>query len=190
MLGTDQPQHHRSAPQPVDTYPCPGNICPGSEKLWTVPHPDTTPIYTPETYTPAGNIGRLIVDVASMLTRAIDRRAHELGLTGPQWVMLMRIANGMGHTAAELCRTIGYDSGSMTRMLDRLVEQGLIRRDRSEDDRRVVHLSLTEAGQALRPRLTPIAIEVLNDHLEGFSAEDVACLTGYLQRLLANGATE
>jgi DNA-binding MarR family transcriptional regulator len=150
----------------------------------------TVPIYTPETYTPAGNIGRLVVDAASMLTRAIDRRARELGLTGPQWVMLMRIANGMGHTAAELCRTIGYDSGSMTRMLDRLVDQGLIRRDRSDEDRRVVRLSLTAAGEALHPRLSPVAIEVLNDHLAGFTAADVACLTGLLQRLLANGAAE
>jgi DNA-binding MarR family transcriptional regulator len=75
-------------------------------------------------------------------------------------------------------------------MLDRLVEQGLIRRDRSEEDRRIVRLSLTEAGNALRPRLSPIAIEVLNDHLRGFTTDDVACLTGYLQRLLANGAIE
>ncbi len=148
------------------------------------------PIYTPDTYTPTGNIGRLVVDVASMLTRALDHRARKLGLTGPQWVMLMRIANGPGQTAAELCRAIGYDSGSMTRMLDRLVEQGLIRRDRSDEDRRIIRLSLTEAGHALRPRLTPVAIEVLNDHLEGFTADDVTCLAGYLRRLLANGATE
>nr|WP_294510284.1 MarR family winged helix-turn-helix transcriptional regulator [uncultured Rhodopila sp.] len=150
----------------------------------------TAPVYTPDTYTPAGSIGRLIIDAASMLSRAIDRRARELGLTGPQWVMLMRIANGMGSTAAELCRTIGYDSGSMTRMLDRLVELGLIRRDRSEDDRRVVRLALTEAGEALRPRLSPVAIEVLNQHLQGFAPEEVTTLTSYLQRLLANGATE
>jgi DNA-binding MarR family transcriptional regulator len=150
---------------------------------------ETAPIYTAETYTPAGNIGRLVVDVATMLTRAIDRRAREVGLTGPQWIMVMRIANGMGHTAAELCHSIGYDSGSMTRMLDRLVDLGLIRRDRSEADRRIVRLSLTEAGQALRPRLSPVAIEVLNDHLDGFTAEEVACLSGFLERLLGNGAT-
>jgi DNA-binding MarR family transcriptional regulator len=150
----------------------------------------TAAIYTPETYTPAGSIGRLIADAAAMLSRAIDRRAQEVGLTGPQWVMLMRIAHGMGSTAAELCRTIGYDSGSMTRMLDRLVDQGLIRRDRSDEDRRIIHLSLTEAGEALRPRLSPVAIEVLNQHLQGFSAEEVATLTSLLHRLLANGAPE
>jgi DNA-binding MarR family transcriptional regulator len=160
-------------------------------KAHPVPNADTTtPIYTPETYTPAGSIGRLIVDAAAMLSRAIDRRARALGLTGPQWVMLIRIANGMGSTAAELCRTIGYDSGSMTRMLDRLVDQGLIRRDRSDEDRRIVRLSLTDAGEALRPRLGPVAIEVLNQHLQGFTPEEVATLTGYLQRLLANGASE
>nr|WP_294524216.1 MarR family winged helix-turn-helix transcriptional regulator [uncultured Rhodopila sp.] len=149
-----------------------------------------TPIYASETYTPVGSIGRLIADAAAMLSRAIDRRAREVGLTGPQWVMLMRIAHGMGSTAAELCRTIGYDSGSMTRMLDRLVDQGLIRRDRSDEDRRIIHLSLTEAGEALRPRLSPVAVEVLNQHLRGFTAEEAATLTNLLQRLLANGAPE
>ena len=147
-----------------------------------------TPIYAPETYTPVGSIGRLIADAAAMLSRAIDRRAREVGLTGPQWVMLMRIAHGMGSTAAELCRTIGYDSGSMTRMLDRLVDQGLIRRDRSDADRRIIRLSLTEAGEALRPRLSPVAVEVLNQHLQGFTTEEAATLTNLLQRLLANGA--
>jgi DNA-binding MarR family transcriptional regulator len=150
----------------------------------------TASIYSPETYTPASSIGRLIADSAAMLSRAIDRRAREVGLTGPQWVMLMRIAHGMGSTAAELCRSIGYDSGSMTRMLDRLVDQGLIRRDRSEEDRRIVRLSLTEAGEALRPGLSPVAVEVLNQHLQGFTAEEVATLTSLLRRLLANGAPD
>jgi DNA-binding MarR family transcriptional regulator len=78
----------------------------------------------------------------------------------------------------------------MTRMLDRLVDQGLIRRDRSDEDRRIIHLSLTEAGEALRPRLSPVAVEVLNQHLQGFTAEEAATLTNLLQRLLANGAPE
>ena len=67
----------------------------------------TAPIYTPETYTPAGSIGRLVAGAAAMLSRAIDRRAHEVSLTGPQWMMLMRIGHGMGST--EMCRTIGND---------------------------------------------------------------------------------
>ncbi len=151
---------------------------------------DSPPIYTTETYTPVSNVGRSLIDAATLLAGAIDQGAKQVGISGPQWVVLMRIASGVGSSAAELCRRIGYDSGSMTRMLDRLVGLGLIRRDRSDDDRRVVRLSLTEAGQAMYPRLRPIAIDVLNRHLAGFTPSEVDQLMDFLHRILKNGGTK
>lgn len=142
--------------------------------------------YTTETYTPVANIGRHLADVAVMLARAVDQRAKRLGITGPQWVVLMRISSGVGNTASELCRSFGQDSGAMTRMLDRLEGQGLIQRERSEEDRRVVRLSLTEAGRALYPSLRPIAIDVLNHALAGFTAQEVDLFMGFLIRVLKN----
>lgn len=133
------------------------------------------------------NVGRLMADVVAMLDRAIDVRAKRIGITGPQWVVLMRIACGSGGTAAELCRSIGYDSGSMTRMLDRLVALDLVRRERSDRDRRIVRLSLTKAGGRLFKDLRPIAVDVLERHLRGFSAGEVEQLTGFLFRMLRNG---
>ncbi|WP_313412151.1 MarR family winged helix-turn-helix transcriptional regulator [Rhodospirillum rubrum] len=103
--------------------------------------------------------------------------------------MLVRIASGVDTSAAELCRTIGYDSGSMTRMLDRLEKRGLIYRRRSIEDRRVVRLSLTDLGKELYPQLTPIAIETLNHVLKGFTPEEADILMGLLDRILANANT-
>ncbi|PKU24809.1 MarR family winged helix-turn-helix transcriptional regulator [Telmatospirillum siberiense] len=133
------------------------------------------------------NVGRLLADVVAMLDRSIDVRAKKIGISGPQWVVLMRIASGAGGTAAELCRAIGYDSGSMTRMLDRLVNLDLIRRERCDRDRRVVRLFLTETGKKLYKDLRPIAVDVLGEHLEGFSHQEIGQLTGFLQRILRNG---
>lgn len=137
--------------------------------------------------TPRTNLGRLLADVVAMLDRAIDARAREIGITGPQWVVLIRIGGGMGDTAAKLCRSIGYDSGSMTRMLDRLEKLALIRRDRSRSDRRIVQLALTEQGKRFYQELQPIARDVLGDHLGDFSDEEVVLLTGLLTRMLKNG---
>ena len=109
-----------------------------------------------------------------------------MGITGAQWVILMRIARGCATTAAELCRFGHCDTGSMTRMLDRLEEKGLIRRVPSSRDRRITHLELTEAGQDLLPHLPPVAVKVLNAHLKGFSRTELDQLKGFLNRIRAN----
>jgi len=151
------------------------------------PLPDQDePLYTPENYHPEDSIGRLIADVSGRLLVAFDDETADMGITGAQWVILMRIAGGCGSTAAELCRFSRYDTGSMTRMLDRLEEKDLIRRVRSSTDRRIIHLELTEAGQDLYTLLPPVAIKVLNAHLKGFSREELDLLKGFLNRMRAN----
>ena len=63
--------------------------------------------------------------------------------------MLIIVTQYEVDTPAELCRYLGLDSGSMTRMLDRLEQKGLILRNRCPDDRRQVRLGLTADGQRL-----------------------------------------
>jgi len=150
------------------------------------PIPETPPLYTAENYQPEDSLGRLIADVSGRLLAAFDDEMTGLGITGAQWVILMRIANGCASTAAELCRFSRYDTGSMTRMLDRLEEKGLVRRVRSHKDRRVIHLELTEAGRDLYPLLPPVAIKVLNAHLKGFTRDELDLLKSFLNRMRAN----
>ncbi|CCG41995.1 MarR family winged helix-turn-helix transcriptional regulator [Magnetospirillum molischianum] len=150
----------------------------------------SSPLYTEENYTPARNIARQLIDIATELRASVDRQASALGISGPQWVVLVRIASGVDASAAELCRAIGYDSGSMTRMLDRLEKRGLIYRRRSIEDRRVVELYLTDLGKTLYRQLAPIAIETLNCFLKGFTPEEAYALMGYLDRIQANSNTE
>jgi DNA-binding MarR family transcriptional regulator len=146
----------------------------------------TEPLYTSENYNPEDSIGRLIADVSGRLLVAFDGEMTGLGITGAQWVILMRIANGCGSTAAELCRFSRYDTGSMTRMLDRLEEKGLLRRVRSDKDRRVVCLELTEAGRDLYPLLPPVAIKVMNAHLRGFTRTELDQFKSFLNRMRTN----
>jgi DNA-binding MarR family transcriptional regulator len=152
--------------------------------------PQTAPIYNAENYTSARNIARHIIDIATDMRASIDRRVTPLGISGAQWVVLVRIASGVGASAAELCRAIGYDSGSMTRMLDRLEKRGLIYRSRSVEDRRVIELHLTDLGKELYPQLTLIAIDTLNCFLKDFTPAEADVLMGFLDRVKANGTGE
>lgn len=141
-------------------------------------------------YDPTRNVGRALAEAAAQMAQAAALRAGKLGISGAQWIVLIRIGGGIGRTASELCRDIGYDSGSMTRMLDRLVKLGLVRRTASPEDGRVVTLLLTRKGAALYPRLRPIAVEVIDTHLRGFTTEEIECLMGFLDRIIANGRAD
>lgn len=155
----------------------------------TAVSPDET-LFTVESgtgYDPVHNVGRALIDAAAQMTRAADLRARKIGISGPQWVVLIRIGGGVANTASELCRAIGYDSGSMTRMLDRLEKLGLVHRTPSAEDGRAATLSLTPKGQALYPVLRPIALEVIDAHLRGFTPGEVEQFMGFLGRVIANG---
>ena len=60
----------------------------------------------------------------------------------------------------------------MTRTLDRLEAKGLLRRNRSQTDRRVVKLELTELGETKAREIPNNIARVLNHHLRGFSADE------------------
>ncbi|CAM5761649.1 Transcriptional regulator SlyA [Labrys miyagiensis] len=140
-----------------------------------------------DTYDPARNIGRALIDAAAGMKQAVQYRAKAFGISSAQWVVLIRIGGGVGRTASELCRVLGYDSGAMTRMLDRLEKLGLIRRQIAAEDGRVTTLSLTAAGDELYPRLRPIAVDVINLHLQGFTPDEIEQFQAFLERVVANG---
>ena len=86
-----------------------------------------------------------------------------------------------------LARDLETDPASMTRALDRLESKGLVVRERSSTDRRVVQLALTEEGRTVAALVPAVLSEVLNGHLTGFSHEEWHSLLGMLRRMLVNG---
>ena len=132
------------------------------------------------------SIGYLVKRVRSMLSVAVEREIADHDVTYEQWGVLLAIVKGHGDTAATLARVLECDTGSMTRMLDRLEAKELIIRTRSTDDRRRVQLELTTSGKALAERLVAAIVKVLNNHLTGFSVEELELFKGFLRRMLAN----
>jgi DNA-binding MarR family transcriptional regulator len=79
---------------------------------------------------------------------------------------------------------------SMSRMLDRLEEKDLVRRERSANDRRVVNLHLTAKGRKVANRIWPIVVDGMHVHLDGFKKDELAQFNDFLARMLANGARD
>jgi DNA-binding MarR family transcriptional regulator len=144
------------------------------------------PFYQAETYTPENSTGYLINRLAQTITREIDRRMIELGLTDAQWKPLMLLRQGSCLTATDLSRKACHDTGAVTRLLDRLENKGLIRRVRSEADRRVVNLELTTEGEQVSAEVPKILSELANQVLTGFSDEEFVIFRNLLNRALTN----
>ena len=151
------------------------------------PAPPTTAFYTPETLQPDNNVGLLMKRALQSIRQTIDRGLAPHDLTQAQWLPLVRIAHGGCTTIAALARDQAMDPGAMTRAVDRLEAKGLLRRERSQQDRRVVQLVLTDAGREAASHVPPVLVQVLNAHLAGFSQDEWQQLVGLLTRVVAHG---
>ena len=149
-------------------------------------------IYDSASYQPRRSIGALLSRVRVEMLAAVDaelaadRRLAPLELSAAQFIVIASLAGEERKSASELCKGISYDAGAMTRMLDRLESKGLIRRNRSPEDRRLVHLELTDEGRAAYPRMRELSLAVANRFLRGFSKAEARTLESLLHRMLEN----
>jgi DNA-binding MarR family transcriptional regulator len=149
----------------------------------------TDPVPPPEDDTHR-SICRQVKQLSSSLVRRVDRHMQPLELTGMQWEPVLMLWLKRADTVAGLARYSQVGFAAMSRMLDRLEEKDLLRRERSETDRRVVHLHLTPKGKKVANKIWPIVVEGMHVHLDGFRKEELGQLNDFLGRMLANGARD
>ncbi len=144
------------------------------------------PIYAAKSYVSQDSPVYLMNQLRTKYIATLDSMLLEQDITAAQWGILRMIFDGRGNTAAALCRHYGYDTGSMTRMIDRLAEKGLIQRERCDRDRRQVLLALTTGGEKMVESGAYKVVAALNHYLRGFNSDEVTLLTGLLRRMLSN----
>src|SRR5512140_2528446 len=118
------------------------------------------PIYDIETFRPSQGVGAYIGRARRTIVEAIDQELAPLDISHAQWIVVMLLGDGAASTAAELCKVLIYDPGAMTRLLDRLEKKRVLRRVRTQDDRRTVRLKLTADGRKLYPRILDALVRV------------------------------
>ena len=139
--------------------------------------------FTPENFHNC-DLGLLLGRAAILKDRIIDTHMEPHGITAAQFKVLIIMAQFGVDTPAELCRHLSLDSGSMTRMLDRLEQKGLLSRKRSELDRRQVQLVLTEDGQQLAGMLPHIGAQALNQLAGALEPGELQTLEKILKKIL------
>ncbi|WP_060479101.1 MarR family winged helix-turn-helix transcriptional regulator [Pseudomonas monteilii] len=139
--------------------------------------------FTPENFQTCA-IGMLLGRAAILKDRILDWHLESERVTAAQFKVLIIVTQYEVDTPAELCRYLGLDSGSMTRMLDRLEHKGLIMRNRCADDRRQVRLALTSEGQRLADRLPEIGAAAMNELVGALQADELKALESLLAKVL------
>lgn len=122
--------------------------------------------------------------VASRNVIAVYRPLLEpMGLTHPQYLVMLALWGRSPLSVKELSGLLRLDPGTLSPLLKRLEAGGLIQRGRARDDERVMAVTLTDEGQALRAkaeRIPPTIIERL-----GMDLTELQDLHGTLTRLIA-----
>ncbi len=146
--------------------------------------------YRPEEYQRESSVGHLLARAKQSIVAACDERLSSHDLTHSQWVPLLKLSLCGPNPVATLVRELEVDAGAVTRLLDRLEAKGLLRRERSLEDRRVVMVHLTEEGRQITTELTAVLSDVFNAHLQGFTHDEWQLLLQLLRRFIANGETQ
>ncbi|NRD47496.1 MarR family winged helix-turn-helix transcriptional regulator [Corallococcus exiguus] len=105
----------------------------------------------------------------------------KLGLTYPQYLVMLVLWETDGVTVKELGEKLYLDSGTLTPLLKRLETQGFVRRERSTEDARSVTVSLTAQGKALRRKAASIPEAIVCR--TGLTLEELSRLRRDIQRL-------
>ena len=114
-----------------------------------------------------------IMDVARLLKTYADQRARQFGISRAQWAVLVRIDRNEGLKQTELADILDLQPISLTRLLDRLAENGLIERRADPNDRRANRLYLKPAAKPLLDQLAHIGDDMMETVLDGISAASI-----------------
>lgn len=131
-------------------------------------------------------LGNTLFRIRSELSDAIEEELARLqsDLRIAQVQVLLRLACQDHLTAGELARAVGHDPGALTRLVDQLVQKGLVVRQPHETDRRALRIALTKAGRDSFQMLYRIRMQVMERMLRDLEGPEREQLMDYLQRML------
>jgi MarR family transcriptional regulator for hemolysin len=127
-----------------------------------------------------------INDVARLLKTYADQRARDFGMTRAQWAVLARVERSEGLKQCELADTLDLQPITLTRLIDRLCDGGLIERRPDPDDRRAKRLYLTPAARPVLDGLTRLGQDIMATVLAGIEPAAVEQLLAHLLTLKTN----
>ena len=130
-----------------------------------------------------------IAETAHALRRAFDRRAASLGVTRAQWKVLFRLSRTPGLRQVELADMLDVEPITLSRIVDRLAEAGLVERRADPADRRAWRLYLTDKSAPIIDKLMELGTEMAAEAFDGIPKEQIRTMREALGRIRDNLAS-
>lgn len=128
----------------------------------------------------------LLNDVARLLRTYADHKAAQFGMTRAQWAVLVRLDRCEGLHQSELAELLDLQPITLTRLLDKLCDSGLIERRSDPTDRRAKRLFLTPGARPVLERLGVLGEETMANTLAGIERESVEQMVSELAMIKDN----
>ena len=125
---------------------------------------------------------------STALARRLQKNFKQAGIeiTIEQWSVLYHLWKQDGLSQQQLCDATFRDKPSITRLVDNLEKQGLVKRMANKNDRRVNRICITPEAQKLQDQTMDVANQTLNEALVGVSNGQIEVAKEVLQRVYDN----
>jgi MarR family transcriptional regulator for hemolysin len=127
-----------------------------------------------------------IAETAHAMRRAFDRRATSLGVTRAQWKVLFRLTRFPGLRQVELAEMLDVEPITLSRIVDRLEEAGLVERAPDPADRRAWRLQVTEKAKPLVTKLQALGTDLVDEAFEGVAQSELERVRNVLAQVREN----
>jgi DNA-binding MarR family transcriptional regulator len=125
-------------------------------------------------------------EVQRMVRAYADKQAARYGITRAQWAVLAKVERAEGLKQTELAEMMDMQPITLTRLIDKLCDNGWIERRGDQNDRRVNRLYLRKAARPLLGKLAGLRSELTATALEGINPADAHRLLDQLDLIKEN----
>jgi DNA-binding MarR family transcriptional regulator len=142
-----------------------------------------SPPSAPEPRPDVDSIVETIIYLYTESRRLTKGMASQFGLTGPQLTVIKLLESFQDLSLSSLSERIRAQNSTVTGIIDRMEREGLVRRERSTTDRRVVHIRLSDKGQKLARQIQVEPMEIFRDALASLTQADLRDLLRIMNKL-------
>ncbi|MFT5486070.1 MAG: DNA-binding MarR family transcriptional regulator [Paracoccaceae bacterium] len=130
------------------------------------------------------NVPYLTHRISMLMYQAVDPYLKEQDISLEMCRVLFMLSEVGHHNLVALSEATSVKTSTLSRLVGRMVQRGLVSRSRSDTDNRTVNVAILPPGQEMIDILMPRMSEIWEMPRDGFSPEELPILTSYLRRLL------
>ena len=129
-------------------------------------------------------LGFMVLRAQRLMNQQLEALFATVGLSVAQHVALQLIYEEVANGPSDIAKTLCFDTGSATRLVDQLEDKGLVVRRRDGADRRQVSLALTAEGRSAAQAAQAASADYMQSLLTGFDDAEADALHAYMSRLV------